>query len=98
MTAQIHSFRRSPVAVEALPLAARFSLRLRAEDREAAEAALGLPLPDRIGRTAGQGARRALCLGPDEWQIDVPANEAGAIPIRSGAASRTRWSRSPTAR
>jgi sarcosine oxidase, subunit gamma len=80
MTAQIHSFPRSPVTVEVLPLAARFSLRLRAEDREAAEAALGLPLPDRIGRTASQGARRALCLGPDEWQIDALEAEADAIP------------------
>nr|WP_245639301.1 sarcosine oxidase subunit gamma family protein [Rubellimicrobium mesophilum] len=30
-----------------------------------------------MGRTAAQGARRALCLGPDEWQIDVPEGEAG---------------------
>ncbi|TNC52369.1 sarcosine oxidase subunit gamma [Rubellimicrobium rubrum] len=80
MTAQIHSFPPSPaITVETLPLAARFSLRLRPEHREEAKAALGLPLPDRIGRTATEGARRALCLGPDEWQIDAPEAEADAI-------------------
>ncbi|MBP1806196.1 sarcosine oxidase subunit gamma [Rubellimicrobium aerolatum] len=80
MTAQIHSFPRSTaVAVTVLPLEARFSLRLRAASREAAEAALGLPLPDRIGRTSEQGGRRALCLGPDEWRLDVPAAEAAAV-------------------
>lgn len=79
MTAQIHAFPGSPVSVGVLPLAARFSLRLRAEDREAAEAALGLPLPPRIGRTASGGACRALCLGPDEWQIDAPGPEAARI-------------------
>jgi len=79
MTAQLHSFPRSPVTVETLPLAARFSLRLRPEDREAAEAALGLPLPERIGRTASTGSVRALCLGPDEWQLDAPDSEAPRI-------------------
>jgi sarcosine oxidase subunit gamma len=75
MTVQNHSF--PPVTVEVLPLAARFSLRLRAANHEAAGAALGLPLPHRIGRTTTSGALRALCLGPDEWQIDAP--EAGAV-------------------
>ena len=75
MTVQKHSF--PPVTVEVVPLAARFSLRLRAANREAAGAALGVALPHRIGRTASAGGLRALCLGPDEWQIDGP--EAGAV-------------------
>ena len=79
MTAQIHAFPRPPVTVEVLPLAARFSLRLRAANREAAEAALDLALPDRIGRTASRGERRVLCLGPDEWQLDVPAGGAESV-------------------
>ena len=77
MTTQIHALSRPPVTVEVLPLGARFSLRLRPESREVAEAALDLPLPHRIGRIASQGGRRALCLGPDEWQIDAP--QAAAI-------------------
>lgn len=80
MTAQISSTpRAAAVTVGTLPLAARFSLRLRRDRRAGAAAALGLDLPDRIGRTAAQGGRRALCLGPDEWQIDAPGEEAAAI-------------------
>lgn len=79
MTLHGRSLARPPVSVEALPLAARFSLRLRPHHREGAEAALGLPLPDRIGRTASAGGRRALRLGPDEWQIDAPETEAEAV-------------------
>lgn len=75
MTVQKHSF--PPVTVEVLPLAARFSLRLRAASLDGAGAALGVALPHRIGRTASAGGLRALCLGPDEWQIDAP--EAGAV-------------------
>lgn len=76
MTAQIHSFPPAPVTLAVLPLEARFSLRLRPENRGEAEAALGLPLPDRIGRTASADKWRALCLGPDEWQIDAPETAA----------------------
>jgi sarcosine oxidase subunit gamma len=76
MTAQIHSFSQSPaVSVERLPLEARFSLRLRPEHRDLAEAALHVPLPERVGRIGSEGARRALCLGPDEWQVDLPEAE-----------------------
>lgn len=87
MTAQLRSVPRPPVTVETLPLAARFSLRLRPEHRQAAEAALRLSLPGRIGRTASDGTRRVLCLGPDEWQIDAPEAEVEAI--RDALAGRT---------
>ncbi|RMH48334.1 MAG: sarcosine oxidase subunit gamma [Alphaproteobacteria bacterium] len=64
---------------EAAP-GARFSLRLRPEHLPAAEAALGHPLPRRIGEiTAGQGWR-ALMLGPDEWLLDRPAGGPPALP------------------
>ncbi|TNC73695.1 sarcosine oxidase subunit gamma [Rubellimicrobium roseum] len=79
MTAQIHTFPRSPVTVAVRPLATRFSLRLRPGHRETGEAALGLPLPHRIGRISVEGGRQALCLGPDEWQLDAPEAEADAI-------------------
>lgn len=68
-----------PVQIDRLPLAARFSLRLAMPDRAAASAALGLDLPDRIGQIATTGSRRAICLGPDEWQLDDDAGAAGKI-------------------
>jgi sarcosine oxidase subunit gamma len=68
-----------PVMIDRLPLAARFSLRLTMADRGAASAALGLDLPDRIGQIATKGSRRAICLGPDEWQLDAAASEVGLI-------------------
>lgn len=81
MTVQTRSFPRPPVTVEVLPAVARFSLRLRPVDRDAAAVALGLDLPERIGQVGTAGACRALCLGPDEWQIDAPESEAPRIGI-----------------
>ncbi len=85
MTAHSHLAANGPVQIDRLPLAARFSLRLALADRVAASAALGLDLPDRIGQIAASASRRALCLGPDEWQLDATADEAG--PIRSALAA-----------
>ncbi len=74
-----------PVQIDRLPLAARFSLRLAPADQAAVSAALGLELPERIGQIATIGNRRAICLGPDEWQLD---DEAGAADnIRSALAA-----------
>lgn len=80
MSAHFHSFPRGAGAtVTECPPAARFSLRLKADHRAAASTALGLDLPLRIGAVAGVG-RRALMLGPDEWQIDGPPGDAPALP------------------
>lgn len=70
---------KGPVHIDRLPLAARFSLRLAPADQAAVSAALGLELPDRIGQIATTGNRRAICLGPDEWQLDDDAGAAGNI-------------------
>lgn len=80
MTAQIHSFPAAGVAVTEEAPGSRFSLRLRPQSREAAAAALGLDLPQKVGQAAQGGARRALMLGPDEWQIDGPAGDAPRLP------------------
>lgn len=84
MTAQIHSFPTAAgVTVTRLPLGLRLSLRVRPEGRAQAGAALGLALPEKVGGIAQGAVYRALCLGPDEWQIDaaagspVPAMPAG---------------------
>ncbi|MCX7889685.1 MAG: sarcosine oxidase subunit gamma [Rhodobacteraceae bacterium] len=80
MTAQIHAFPGAGTSVSEQPAGARFSLRLRAEAIGAAGAALGLELPQKIGRiTAGSG-RRALMLGPDEWLLEGPAGDRPALP------------------
>jgi sarcosine oxidase subunit gamma len=69
-----------------LPPATRISLRLA--DREAAGAALGLELPSRVGSRAAAGERSALCLGPDEWLIEAPAADAGALATLADLATR----------
>jgi sarcosine oxidase subunit gamma len=47
--------------------------------RTADPAATGLSLPARIGTRSAEGARTALCLGPDEWLIETPAADAAAL-------------------
>lgn len=79
MTAHSRISAKAPVQIDRLPLAARFTLRLTAADRAAAATALGVALPDRIGALSTSATRRALCLGPDEWQIDAGATETAEI-------------------
>jgi sarcosine oxidase subunit gamma len=58
---------------------ARFSLRVGEDGRAEAGAAFGCPLPPRIGGLERNGERTALCLGPDEWLLLAPLDEAGNI-------------------
>ena len=55
------------------PAQGRLSLRARG-DLTALNAALGLALPDRIGKRAEAGGIEAIRLGPDEWILRVPAD------------------------
>lgn len=64
---------------------ARFSLRVRAEGRAKASDAFGCALPARIGNLAASGESLAICLGPDEWFLMAPPDEAGAIEERFAA-------------
>jgi sarcosine oxidase subunit gamma len=61
------------VTITELPPAARISLRL------ADPAAAPFRLPATIGARAVDGARTALCLGPDEWLIEAPEAERDAL-------------------
>jgi len=76
MNAVVHSFPAAGVSLTELSPGTRLLLRLRAEGRGAAGAAFGLVLPARVGGVAAGTLWRALCLGPDEWQID---GAAGAV-------------------
>ena len=67
------------VTVSLLAPVARFSLRVGDAEREAAAAALGIGLPERIGRRTAAEGIEALCLGPDEWLVLAPETEAGRI-------------------
>jgi sarcosine oxidase subunit gamma len=84
---------RSPLAGRSIEVAgqlsvrpaeecARFSLRLLPESIDAAEAALGSPLPRRIGEMSSADGRLVLCLGPDEWHLILPAGDGAAITAR----------------
>lgn len=57
---------------------ARFSLRVRPANREAAGESFGVALPEAIGGLAEAEGRTAICLGPDEWYLTVPVGDAVA--------------------
>ena len=60
-----------------LPSACRWVLRGDDAVRAAAESALGVPLPEAACRAGVNGERAALWLGPDEWLLLAPADQAG---------------------
>ena len=47
----------------------RFNLRVAGADAPVVAEAIGVQLPDEIGRALSSNGRRALCLGPDEWYL-----------------------------
>ena len=57
---------------------ARLSLQARG-DLTLLDTALGLVLPDRVGRRAEAGEVEAICLGPEEWMLHAPEPKADAI-------------------
>lgn len=60
------------------PARARLSLRARGNAAPLG-AALGLALPDRIGRRAAAGSVEAIRLGPDEWTLRSPVEDAARL-------------------
>jgi sarcosine oxidase, subunit gamma len=64
--------------VHLLPPARRFVLRGDSAARAAAERALGISVPSLACRAGGNAARAALWLGPDEWLVITPAEDAAA--------------------
>lgn len=75
--ADLSNARQSPPlalssAVRLLPPASRFTLRGARPVMEAAGASLGLNISDMACRSAGNGRRAALWLGPDEQLVLAP--------------------------
>lgn len=60
-------------------LAPTTRIALRTADPAGTGIALGVALPSRIGDRTAEGARSALCLGPDEWLVEAPEAEGGAL-------------------
>lgn len=58
---------------------ARFVFRARAEAFLPAQKALGLPLSQKIGEAHSAPPRHVLRLGPDEWLILAPMQEAAQL-------------------
>ncbi len=73
MNAAVHSTPAAGVSLTELVPGTRLSLRVRSDGCGAVGAAFGLVLPGRVGGIAAGTVWRALCLGPDEWQIDAAA-------------------------
>lgn len=67
--------------------AARFILRGGPDAASKAGAAFGLALPHRLAAVEAAG-RAALWLGPDEWLLLAPADDAGVIAADLAAALR----------
>ncbi len=67
------------VALRETPMPAMFDVRLQPADHgalAAAAAALGFELPLVPTKSSGGGGRSALWLGPDQWLIVAPADDA----------------------
>lgn len=70
--------------VSVLEAQGRLSLRAKGDVAPLC-AALGLALPDQIGRRAAAGAVEAIRLGPDEWTILAPAEHIARLVGASAA-------------
>ncbi len=69
------------ISVIPLPVSARFSFRGRPGAVAAAGTAFGVRLPQEACRAATDGARAALWLGPDEWLLLAPEDQASEISL-----------------
>lgn len=69
----------SAVSVELLAPVARFSLRAGEAEHAPLSKALGVTLPTKIGQCSRQDKLEVLCLGPDEWLILAPDDQAVKI-------------------
>jgi sarcosine oxidase subunit gamma len=75
----LEAFGGAEPGLAAAPPMGRFVLRGRRAALEAAETVLGLVLPREACRSASAGGRHALWLGPDEWLLITPPDEASAL-------------------
>jgi sarcosine oxidase, subunit gamma len=70
---------RPALDIRQAPDCARFSLRIEAPALPRASESFGAPLPDWINTFAATGENLAARLGPDEWHLLAPSEEADAI-------------------
>lgn len=74
------------VRLEGVDGVSRFALRADAEAAQKISQALGVALPLEPWRSAANGSRAALWLGPDEWLLFADEREADAITVQVAAA------------
>src|SRR5690606_9063442 len=74
------------VRLEGVDGVSRFSVRGEAEAAEKIGRAFGVPLPLEPWRSAANGSRTALWLGPDEWLLFADEREAEAVTAQVAAA------------
>ncbi len=67
------------LSIRAAADGARFSLRIDPAAASRAAESFGCTLPGRIGQLTAANGRSAICLGPDEWYLLAPSNEADSI-------------------
>jgi len=65
--------------VQSLPAATRYILRGGPAARAATEQALGIEVPSSPCRASLEGERAALWLGPDEWLLIAPVEDAAPL-------------------
>lgn len=75
-------------SISTLPPAARMILRGDSNVREGASSVFGVALPEKPNSAtiAEQGARSAVWLGPDEWLLMAPGEDAAVVCAALGGA------------
>lgn len=68
-----------PVDISYSDHGVRFSLRFDPAQISAMSNAIGLALPDAIGKRTIEGSKEALCLGPDEWVLILSPEDKPAV-------------------
>ncbi|MEM7376693.1 MAG: hypothetical protein AAF460_04215, partial [Pseudomonadota bacterium] len=68
------------ISVRELPLSGKIAVRGAAADAAFATtlAPAGSPLPTAVGERSEADSVRVICLGPDEWQVQLPLDRVEA--------------------
>ncbi|KLK93427.1 hypothetical protein AA309_08870 [Microvirga vignae] len=82
---------KAQVVIRPLPAQARFSLRLNEADLEGAQTAAGVTLDIPINTRSGSAERSSIRLGPNEWLLTGPYDDAEVIASQIDAALSGRF-------